>query len=198
MHQNKQLPSVSPSIKPTPPPTTTPTITSSPTWTLGSQSTTPGDVAFYLMAEGGTNVAYWRNKLKSLNPAITGAKFMIHLGSAARKVDDCLEGAYEKVGESLSVSKVPVYSLPGNFDWPVSRISWINFVMVRCLTSFNIVLFLMLNNRFAPIQRSDGINGGNTLDPSTRCIGIQPQNTSFADKPTVQRTFRSSTNESSS
>jgi len=44
---------------------------------------------------------------------------MIHLGSAARKVDDCLEGAYEKVGESLSVSKVPVYSLPGNFDWPI-------------------------------------------------------------------------------
>ena len=41
-------------------------------------------------------------------------------GSAVRRVDDCAEDSYINTMTSLSAATVPVYSLPGNFDWPVS------------------------------------------------------------------------------
>jgi hypothetical protein len=38
-----------------------------------------GEATFYLMAEGGTNVAYWKDKLESLEVDKNGAKFLVHL-----------------------------------------------------------------------------------------------------------------------
>jgi len=46
-------------------------------------------------------------------------KFLVHLGSATRAVDACKETAYYRTQLSLSVSPVPVYSVPGNNDYPV-------------------------------------------------------------------------------
>jgi len=45
-------------------------------------------------------------------------KFLVHLGSATRAVDECAMTAYYRTQLSLSASPVPVYSLPGNNDWP--------------------------------------------------------------------------------
>ncbi len=58
-----------------------------------------------------------RTKLKICN------RFLVthSRGSASRKVDDCARSAYTKAKESLSNTPVPVYSLPGNFDWPVRK-----------------------------------------------------------------------------
>lgn len=45
-------------------------------------------------------------------------KFVVHLGSATRAVDNCEETAYYRTQLSLSVSPIPVYSIPGNNDYP--------------------------------------------------------------------------------
>jgi hypothetical protein len=47
--------------------------------TVGSEASTPGDATFYLMAEGGTNIAYWEEKLASLDIEANSAKFLVHL-----------------------------------------------------------------------------------------------------------------------
>ena len=40
-------------------------------------------------------------------------------GSAARKVDNCTESAYLKTEKTLKYTAVPVYAVPGNYDWPL-------------------------------------------------------------------------------
>jgi hypothetical protein len=47
--------------------------------TVGSEASIHGDATFYLMAEGGTNVAYWKDKLANLDVTENGAKFLVHL-----------------------------------------------------------------------------------------------------------------------
>ena len=46
---------------------------------IGSEATVSGDVTFYLMADGGTNVPYWTSKLETLEVDKNGAKFLVHL-----------------------------------------------------------------------------------------------------------------------
>ncbi|KAL7516870.1 hypothetical protein ACHAWX_001844 [Stephanocyclus meneghinianus] len=100
-------------------PSNKPTSSMAPSLTLGSEATIYGDATFYLMADGGTNVGFWKEKLNRLQVNQTGAEFLVHLGSAIRKVDDCLESAYAKTGVSLQSTPVSAYALPGNFDWPL-------------------------------------------------------------------------------
>lgn len=49
------------------------------TSSLGSEATIYGDATFYLMAEGGTNMAFWKEKLSTLDVKKNGAKFLVHL-----------------------------------------------------------------------------------------------------------------------
>ena len=77
-----------------------------------------GDATFYLMADGGSGDGdSWRERLAGHSVA-DGQKFLVHVGSAIRRVDDCDLTAYYKTQHSLSASPVPAYSLPGNNDWP--------------------------------------------------------------------------------
>jgi len=85
---------------------------------MGTEATIEGDATFYLMSDGANNVAFWESQLSALDVEQSGAKFLVHLGSASRRVDDCARSAYTKAKESLTNTPVPVYSLPGNFDWP--------------------------------------------------------------------------------
>ncbi|KAL3790408.1 hypothetical protein HJC23_013580 [Cyclotella cryptica] len=112
-------PTGGPSKKPTMQPTVKPTTSMAPSFTVGSEAATYGDATFYLMADGATNVGFWREKLERLQVNQTGAKFLVHLGSTVRKVDDCLESAYAKAALSLQSTPVSAYALPGNFDWPL-------------------------------------------------------------------------------
>jgi hypothetical protein len=50
-----------------------------PSFTLGSEATFYGDATFYLMADGGTNVGFWKERLDRLQVNQTGAKFLVHL-----------------------------------------------------------------------------------------------------------------------
>ena len=95
-------------------------------------------MGFYLMADGGSNVEFWSEKLANLPTTTTtttttagGAgggddgiggggrkKFLVHLGSATRDVDGCDRSAYLRTRESMSSSSVPVYATPGDNDYP--------------------------------------------------------------------------------
>lgn len=92
-----------------------PTSSIQPTWSFGGGATEEGDASFYLMADGGSNRNFWTDKLGGLNESTH--KFMVHLGSATRVIDYCDSIAYYRTESSLSVSPVPVYSIPGNNDW---------------------------------------------------------------------------------
>eukprot|EP00571_Detonula_confervacea_P012859 CAMPEP_0172303032 /NCGR_PEP_ID=MMETSP1058-20130122/4629_1 /TAXON_ID=83371 /ORGANISM="Detonula confervacea, Strain CCMP 353" /LENGTH=797 /DNA_ID=CAMNT_0013013711 /DNA_START=120 /DNA_END=2513 /DNA_ORIENTATION=+ len=110
LHPSSTHPSAIPSVAPT--------ASSKPSWSFGSEAMDDGDATFYLMADGGSNWQFWTDKLKNLPIDKEEQKFVVHLGSATRVVDNCEETAYFRTQLSLSVTPIPVYSVPGNNDYP--------------------------------------------------------------------------------
>ncbi|KAL7531350.1 hypothetical protein ACHAXR_005133 [Thalassiosira sp. AJA248-18] len=109
-------PTSQPSFNPTESPSLVPSLSSKPSWSFGDDAIDEGDAIFYLMADGGSNWKFWTEKFQGL--PVEQHKFLVHLGSATRVVDNCATTAYYRTQLSLSVSPVPVYSIPGNNDYP--------------------------------------------------------------------------------